>query len=162
MNLPDRLDDLAPDFRGAGLPLVFIRLGAKSRTYRCARTVPSNHQACSSDDFRRHSTDSPDLSRHGLYHGQPRIGTIVPGIIFPILIVKRMDLKEVMALNLRRVRHDKAMTQEELAARADLSARYVGSIERAGVSASVTVLGQLADALGVSPCALICRSPDAR
>ena len=72
-----------------------------------------------------------------------------------------MDLKEVMALNLRRVRHDKAITQEELAARADLSARYVGSIERAGVSASVTVLGRLADALGVSPCVLICTSPDA-
>lgn len=87
---------------------------------------------------------------------------IVPGIIPPVLIVKRMDLKEVMALNLRRVRHDKAMTQEELAARADLSARYVGSIERASVSASVTVLGRIADALGVSPCALICRSPVAR
>ena len=62
-----------------------------------------------------------------------------------------MDLKEIMAVNLRRIRHDKQMTQEELAERAGLSARYVGAIERADVAASVTVLGQIADALGVEP-----------
>jgi transcriptional regulator with XRE-family HTH domain len=60
-----------------------------------------------------------------------------------------MDLKEVMAVNLRRTRHDKNMTQEELADRANLSARYIGAIERADVSASVTVLGPIADALGI-------------
>ena len=47
-------------------------------------------------------------------------------------------------MNLRRKRHDLEMTQEELAARAGLSARYVGAIERGDVSASVTVLGQIA------------------
>jgi hypothetical protein len=52
-----------------------------------------------------------------------------------------MDLKEIMAVNLRRKRHDLEMTQEELAERAGLSARYVGAIERGDVSASVTVLG---------------------
>lgn len=66
-----------------------------------------------------------------------------------------MDLKEVMAVNLRRLRHDRNLTQEELAARAELSMRYLGSIERARVSASVTVLGRLADALSVEPCELI-------
>ena len=66
-----------------------------------------------------------------------------------------MDLKEVMAVNMRRVRHDQGLTQEELAARADLSMRYVGSIERGRVSASVTVLGRLAKALNVDPCELI-------
>lgn len=60
-----------------------------------------------------------------------------------------MDLKEVMAINLRRMRHDRDMTQEDLADRAGLSARYIGAIERADVSASVTVLGQIAEALGV-------------
>ena len=39
----------------------------------------------------------------------------------------------------------------ELAGRAGLSARYVGAIERGDVSASVTVLGQIAEALGVEP-----------
>ena len=51
-------------------------------------------------------------------------------------------------MNLRRKRHDQHMTQEELAERAGLSARYVGAIERGDVSASVTVLGQIAQALG--------------
>jgi transcriptional regulator with XRE-family HTH domain len=68
-----------------------------------------------------------------------------------------MDLKEIMAMNLRRKRHDQNMTQEELAERAGLSARYVGAIERGDVSASVTVLGQIAEALGVEPGDLLLR-----
>jgi transcriptional regulator with XRE-family HTH domain len=66
-----------------------------------------------------------------------------------------MDLKEVMAVNLRRLRHAKGMTQEELAEKAGLSARYVGGIERADVSASVSVLGRIAEALEVEPPELI-------
>lgn len=66
-----------------------------------------------------------------------------------------MDLKEIMAINMRRVRHDQNLSQEELAARAELSMRYVGSIERGRVSASVSVLGRLAKALDVDPCVLI-------
>ncbi|HQT65751.1 MAG: transcriptional regulator [Acidocella sp. 20-57-95] len=62
-----------------------------------------------------------------------------------------MDLKEVMATNLRRARHDRNLTQEDLADKAGLSARYVGAIERGAVSASVTVLGQIAEALNISP-----------
>ena len=69
-----------------------------------------------------------------------------------------MDLNEIMAMNLRRKRHDQNMTQEELAERAGLSARYVGAIERGDVSASVTVLGQIAEALGVEPGELLRRS----
>ncbi|MGB3337204.1 MAG: helix-turn-helix transcriptional regulator, partial [Devosia sp.] len=48
-------------------------------------------------------------------------------------------------------RHDKQMTQEDLAERSGLSARYIGAIERADVAASVTVLGQIAEALDVEP-----------
>ncbi|MER8499440.1 MULTISPECIES: helix-turn-helix domain-containing protein [Mesorhizobium] len=66
-----------------------------------------------------------------------------------------MDLKEIMAVNMRRLRHDQNVTQEELAARSGLSMRYVGSIERARVSASVSVLGRIAKALNVDPCELI-------
>jgi transcriptional regulator with XRE-family HTH domain len=66
-----------------------------------------------------------------------------------------MDLKEVMAVNLRRLRYDKKLTQEELAERSGLSMRYVGSIERGAVSASVSVLGKVAEALDVDPCDLI-------
>lgn len=69
-----------------------------------------------------------------------------------------MDLKEVMAINLRRIRHVKKMTQEELADSAGLSVRYVGAIERADVSASVTVLGRIAKALDVEATDLIKRT----
>ncbi|WP_404654158.1 helix-turn-helix domain-containing protein [Bradyrhizobium sp. USDA 336] len=69
-----------------------------------------------------------------------------------------MDLKEVMAINLRRIRHKREMTQEELADGAGLSVRYVGAIERADVSASVTVLGRIAEALGVEATDLIKRT----
>ena len=68
-----------------------------------------------------------------------------------------MDLKDVLALNVQRMRREKDITQEELADRAGISARYVGSIERAAVAPSVTILGHLADALEVDPCALITR-----
>jgi transcriptional regulator with XRE-family HTH domain len=66
-----------------------------------------------------------------------------------------MDLKEVVAINLRRLRHAKGMTQEELAERAGLSGRYIGGIERADVSASVTVLGRVAEALEVEATELV-------
>jgi len=69
-----------------------------------------------------------------------------------------MDLKEVMARNLRRIRHDQKLTQEDLADRAGLSMRYVGAIERGDVSASVTVLGQIADALEIEPGELLKKS----
>jgi len=70
-----------------------------------------------------------------------------------------MDLKEIMAKNLRLARHDKQLTQEELADRAGLSMRYIGAIERGDVSASVTVLGQIADALEIEPGDLLKKAP---
>jgi transcriptional regulator with XRE-family HTH domain len=72
-----------------------------------------------------------------------------------------MDLKKAMAINVRRARHARELTQEELADRAGLSVRYLGSIERGKVSASVTVLGQVAQALRIDPSELI-RAPHRR
>lgn len=69
-----------------------------------------------------------------------------------------MDLNEVMAINLRRIRHGKKMTQEELAHRTGLSARHIGAIERAEMSATLTVLGQISEALGIEPAELVTKS----
>jgi transcriptional regulator with XRE-family HTH domain len=69
-----------------------------------------------------------------------------------------MDLKEVVAINLRRLRHAKKMTQEDLAERTGLSVRYVGAIERADASASITVLGRRADGLNVDAADLVRRT----
>ena len=66
-----------------------------------------------------------------------------------------MDLKMALARNVRRERYARGLSQEDLADRAGLSARYLGSIERATVSASVTVLGRLARAFRIDPCELI-------
>jgi transcriptional regulator with XRE-family HTH domain len=65
------------------------------------------------------------------------------------------DLKDVVALNLRRMRQGKGWTQEELADRVGLSVRYVGQVERGQASMSVTVLGQFADALGTEATELV-------
>jgi transcriptional regulator with XRE-family HTH domain len=78
-----------------------------------------------------------------------------------VFAVVPMDLQRAMATNVRRERQARELTQEELADRAGLSSRYLGSIERARVAASVIVLGKLAQALKVDPCDLI-RSPSRR
>jgi transcriptional regulator with XRE-family HTH domain len=67
------------------------------------------------------------------------------------------DLKHALATNLRRMRYARGWTQEELADRVEISSRYVGAIERGQVSASVSVLGRLADALGTEPSELVRR-----
>jgi len=66
-----------------------------------------------------------------------------------------MDLKEILSTNLRRIRNETGRTQEEMAGLLGISSRYLGSIERTKGSPSVTLLGNFAEALGVSPCDLI-------
>jgi len=63
--------------------------------------------------------------------------------------VKR--LRDILAANLRAGRDRKGWTQEELAAQARVSARYVGAIERRQVSPSIDVLERLAKALATAP-----------
>jgi transcriptional regulator with XRE-family HTH domain len=66
-----------------------------------------------------------------------------------------MDLKDVLSTNLRRIRNERGKTQEEMAHILGISSRYLGSIERARVSPSVTLLGRFALALKMDPCRLI-------
>jgi transcriptional regulator with XRE-family HTH domain len=61
------------------------------------------------------------------------------------------DLAEILSIRVRQMRHARGWTQEELADKVGISSRYVGCIERREGSATVTVLGQLADAFGVEP-----------
>jgi len=67
------------------------------------------------------------------------------------------DLKETVAINVRRLRHDRGWTQEDLADRVGLSARYVGQIERAQASMTITVLGRIANAFEVEATKLVIR-----
>lgn len=67
----------------------------------------------------------------------------------------RMNLRERLAKNLRRLRHDKSMSQEELADRAGVNRNYVGMLEREEYAASVDVLEKLAVGLGVDAAELL-------
>jgi transcriptional regulator with XRE-family HTH domain len=72
------------------------------------------------------------------------------------------DLKEIVAINVRRLRRDRGWTQEDLADRVGLSARYVGQIERAQASMTITVLGRIANAFEVEAAKLVTRSRSRR
>lgn len=62
-----------------------------------------------------------------------------------------MNLRRIVARNLKRLRQKKGMSQEELADRADINRNYVGMIERSENAATVDMLEKLADALGAKP-----------
>jgi len=62
-----------------------------------------------------------------------------------------MDLKAIVARNLRLLRSAQGLTQEAVADRSGLSARYITKIETGAATPSITVIGQLAEALAVSP-----------
>ena len=54
----------------------------------------------------------------------------------------------------RRLRREADLTQEELAARAGISANYVGEIERGECNPSVLVVFALTNGLGIDPASL--------
>lgn len=66
-----------------------------------------------------------------------------------------MSLRAILARNLRQLRQAKGWSQEEIAARADITANYVSSLEREEYAASVDVLEALAVALEVEASALL-------
>ena len=72
-----------------------------------------------------------------------------------------MDLREVFANNLRRLRHEKGLSQDDLAYEAGVSRSYLSQLEKGAYYASLKILGRLAEALGVEPVELL-RAPPRR
>ena len=70
-----------------------------------------------------------------------------------------MDIRRIIADNIRFIRIEREMSQEALAAKAGISISYLGYIERAEKAITVIKLEQLAKALGVKPSQLL--EPDA-
>jgi transcriptional regulator with XRE-family HTH domain len=62
-----------------------------------------------------------------------------------------MDLREVFASNLRRIRNAKGVSQDELALEASVSRGYLSQLEKGVFYVSLNVLGRLAVALEVEP-----------
>lgn len=62
-------------------------------------------------------------------------------------------------MNLRRLRLEKGMSQEELGFEANSNRTYVSDIERAIRNPTITVVERLARALGVTPGSLLDADP---
>jgi transcriptional regulator with XRE-family HTH domain len=66
-----------------------------------------------------------------------------------------MDLRDVFAANLRRLRNAKGVSQDELAYEANVSRSYLSQLEKGTFYASLNVVGRLSVALGVEPAELL-------
>lgn len=67
------------------------------------------------------------------------------------------EMKQIVALNLRRLRHERKLSQEELSFQAKVDRSYISQLETGVYSASVTMLAKLANALGVEVSELLKR-----
>jgi len=68
-----------------------------------------------------------------------------------------MDLRDVFATNLRRLRHAKGLSQEELADMAKINRTYVSKLETSATYAGLEIIGKLADVLDVEATELLKR-----
>jgi transcriptional regulator with XRE-family HTH domain len=62
-----------------------------------------------------------------------------------------MDIREVFAANLRRLRHAKGLSQEELADAASINRTYLSKLETASTYAGLEIIAKLAQVLEVEP-----------
>jgi transcriptional regulator with XRE-family HTH domain len=72
-----------------------------------------------------------------------------------------MDLREVFAANLRRLRHERGFSQDDLAYEAEVSRSYLSQLEKGSYFASLKILGKLAAVLNVEPAELL-KLPESR
>jgi len=76
-------------------------------------------------------------------------------------MVKRfLGLNQVVASNLRKLRQEIGISQEELAEKCGLHRTYVGAIERSERNITLQTLEKLAVSLGVSPLDLLKENAD--
>jgi transcriptional regulator with XRE-family HTH domain len=68
-----------------------------------------------------------------------------------------MDIREILAINLRRLRKARGFSQEELAHLAEIDRTYISSLERSVYAAGIDVVDRLAQALGVEAADLLTR-----
>jgi transcriptional regulator with XRE-family HTH domain len=62
-----------------------------------------------------------------------------------------MDLRDVFATNLRRLRNAKGLSQDDLAYEAGISRSYLSQLEKGAFHASLKIIGRLAKALDAEP-----------
>jgi transcriptional regulator with XRE-family HTH domain len=62
-----------------------------------------------------------------------------------------MMLRQIFAVNLRRIRTERDLTQEDLAGLAGIDRTYVSALERQVYSASLDTIEKLAEVLKIKP-----------
>jgi transcriptional regulator with XRE-family HTH domain len=62
-----------------------------------------------------------------------------------------MDLRQLFATNLRRLRHQRKLSQEQLANDAEVDRAYMSRVERAVTYVGLEIIGKLATILEVDP-----------
>jgi transcriptional regulator with XRE-family HTH domain len=62
-----------------------------------------------------------------------------------------MDLRQLFATNLRRLRHERKVSQEQLANDAEVDRAYLSRVERAVTYVGLEIIGKLATILEVDP-----------
>lgn len=70
-----------------------------------------------------------------------------------------MDLREVFAANLRRLRNEKGLSQDDLAYEAEVSRSYLSQLEKGAFYASLKIIGKVAAVLEVEPAELLTLPP---
>ncbi len=66
-----------------------------------------------------------------------------------------MDLRQVFAANLRRLRHERGISQETLAYEADVNRTYISKLEKGVSFAGLEIIGKVAAVLEVEPAELL-------
>ena len=66
-----------------------------------------------------------------------------------------MDMRKLVGRNVKRIRQDRGLTQEELAERSGFSQQYISGLEQGRRNPTIVSIYELATALGVSHTELV-------
>ena len=66
-----------------------------------------------------------------------------------------MDLRQLFAANLRRLRHARGLSQEDIAYEADVNRTYMSKLEKGASYPGLEIIGKLARVLEVEPAELL-------
>lgn len=66
-----------------------------------------------------------------------------------------MDMRKLVGRNVERLRHEKGLTQEQLAERSGFSQQYISGLENGLRNPTVVTLFEIASALGTQPTELL-------
>ncbi len=70
-----------------------------------------------------------------------------------------MDIRKRLGLNVKRLRKEKGLSQEDFSFEAEIHRTYVSDVERGARNPTITIVERFAKALGVTPGKLLDTDP---